>query len=636
MGDLNGDGRSDLAVANTNSASVSVLLNTTAPGASSPSFAAQQAFPIATNPASVAQGDLNGDRRPDLAVANFYSASVSVLLNTTAPGAANPAFAAQQAFPTGSQPNSVALGDLNDDGRLDLVVTSLNSASVSVLLNTTAPGAASPAFATQQAFPTVSGSTSVALGDLNGDGRPDLAVANSASTSVSVLLNTTAPGASSPAFAAQQAFPTGSQPTSVALGDLNGDGRSDLAITSYGSASVSVLRNTTAPGASSPAFADQQAFATGSGPLSVALGDLNGDGRPDLATANQGSGNVSVLLNQNVVTTLKVSAPASVTAGTPFTLTVTAQDGCGATVSGYTGTVTFSSSDPSTAIVLPASSTFLPADNGVKSFSGLVLRTASSQTISITDTGTGSITGNATVTVNAGAPSVTTEPASAITGSGATLNGTANANSAATTALVFEYTTSSGSYGGAPSIAAGPAPVSGATTTAVSADLTGLLPSTTYFYRLVATNGVGTSTGSEQSFTTLKVPPSATTDAASGVTGSGATLNGTVNANNDPTSIVFEYGTTPALGTTLAATPATATGDERHRRQRHAQRPRAQHTLLLPGGGEQQRRHHQRRTAELHHFADRPAGHHQPGQRHHQRAEPRSTARSTAADPAPP
>ncbi len=126
----------------------------------------------------------------------------------------------------------------------------------------------------------------MAVGDFNGDGKLDLASANLYSDTVSVLLNTTAPGAATPAFTNQQAFGTGTDPISVAVGDFNGDGKPDLASANNGSNTVSVLLNTTAPGAAAPAFANQQAFGTGSRPTSVAVGDFNGDGRLDLASAN--------------------------------------------------------------------------------------------------------------------------------------------------------------------------------------------------------------------------------------------------------------------------------------------------------------------------------------------------------------
>ena len=308
VADLNGDGKPDLIVANLNSNTVSVLLNTTAPGASTPSFAAQRAFPTGAYPRSVAVADVNGDGKPDLIVANQGSNTVSVLLNTTAPGAIIPSFAAQLTFATGSYPESVTAADVNGDGKPDLSVANYGSNTVSVLLNTTAPGATTPSFAAQTTFATGSAPHFLAAADINGDGKPDLIVANDGSYSVSVLLNTTALGATTPSFAAQQTFATGSHPTSVSATDVNGDGKPDLIVANFSSNSLSVLLNTTAPGAATPSFAAQQTFATGSGPGRVTAADVNGDGKPDLIVVNLNSNTVSVLLN-TTATALAINSP---------------------------------------------------------------------------------------------------------------------------------------------------------------------------------------------------------------------------------------------------------------------------------------------------------------------------------------
>src|SRR5207249_2721556 len=144
-------------------------------------------------------------------------------------GAAASSFAAKQDFATGTTPRSVTVGDMNLDGELDLAVANVNSNTVSVLLNTTAPGAATPSFAAKQDFATGTTPRSVKVGDLNGDGGLDLAVANQNSNTVSVLLNTSIPGSATSNFTAKQDFPTGAFPQSVTVGDLNGDGKLDLA-----------------------------------------------------------------------------------------------------------------------------------------------------------------------------------------------------------------------------------------------------------------------------------------------------------------------------------------------------------------------------------------------------------------------
>ena len=294
--DLNGDGKPDLVTANYGNNTISVLLNTTAAGASAASFAAQQTF-ATTQPAFVTTGDVNGDGKPDILIANEFNLEVSVLLNTTAAGATAATFASQQTFATGREPKSVALADVNGDGKLDLVVGNYLDATVSVLLNTTAGNATTPTFAAQQTFAVGNGTNSVAVADVNGDGKPDILAGDQSDGAVSVLLNTTAVNASTATFAAQQTFATGSNPLSVAFADVNGDGKPDILAANEFSGTVSVLVNGTATGATAATFAAQQTFATAFFTYSVAAADVNGDGRPDILTANEFSSSVSVLLN---------------------------------------------------------------------------------------------------------------------------------------------------------------------------------------------------------------------------------------------------------------------------------------------------------------------------------------------------
>jgi hypothetical protein len=109
---------------------------------------------------------------------------------------------------------------------------------------------------------------------------------NSADQTFQLLLDTAIGIGPAPGFAAQQSFATGANPFSVTAADVSGDGKPDLIVANFNANTVSVLLNTTAPGATTSSFAAQQTFATGTNPYSVTVADVNGDGMPDLIVAN--------------------------------------------------------------------------------------------------------------------------------------------------------------------------------------------------------------------------------------------------------------------------------------------------------------------------------------------------------------
>jgi hypothetical protein len=276
IGDLNNDGKRDLAVANSSSTSVSIFLNTST---STISFATKVDYTTGGTPVSVAIGDLNNDGYIDLVAVNGGSASVSVLRNS-----GNGTFATNVDFTTGDSPFSVAIGDLNNDGKRDLAVANSSSTSVSIFLNTST---STISFATKVDYTTGDSPYSVAIGDLNNDGLQDLAVANTGSASVSTFLNS-----GNGTFATKVDYTTGNSPFDVAIGDLNNDGLPDLAIANYNSASVSTLLNN-----GNGTFATKVDYTTWGNPVSIAIGDLNNDGYADLATANYTDDSVSTFLN---------------------------------------------------------------------------------------------------------------------------------------------------------------------------------------------------------------------------------------------------------------------------------------------------------------------------------------------------
>jgi hypothetical protein len=152
---------------------------------------------------------------------------------------------------------------------------------------------------------------SVAVGDLDGDGKPDLATANYWDDSVSVLLNN-----GDGTFAGKVNYGVGSYPRSVAVGDFSGDGKPDLAVANYGGDDVSVLANN-----GDGTFAAQANYGVGIEPISVAVSDFDGDGKPDLAVANYVHNDVSVLRNTTVWGTIIVEKQTDPAGGTGFQFT---------------------------------------------------------------------------------------------------------------------------------------------------------------------------------------------------------------------------------------------------------------------------------------------------------------------------
>ena len=286
IGDFNRDGKRDLAVTNSGSGTVSILWGS----GTGQFFRAATDFAVGADPESVAVGDFNGDGNPDLAVANRAPATVSILLGN---GAGS--FGAATDFAVGAKPVSVAVGYFNHDDKLDLATADFTggTGNVSVLL-----GNGDGTFGPATKFTAGDRPASVAVGYFNNDRQADLAVANSGSADVSILL-----GNGDGTFRNTKNFPAGNRPESIAVGDLNLDRKPDLAVANSGSAGVSILLGCRTCHGTEPVknrdgtFAAPKHFRVGTEPSSVAIGNLNAGFNPDLAVANGGSKNVSILLN---------------------------------------------------------------------------------------------------------------------------------------------------------------------------------------------------------------------------------------------------------------------------------------------------------------------------------------------------
>jgi hypothetical protein len=371
--DFNNDGRRDLATANfaNSHGSVSVLL-----GNADGSFQPAQTSPAGLPATSLAVGDFNADGKLDLATTNWYGANVLL-------GNGNGTFQAPVSLGVDAITSSVAVGDFNNDGKLDLVVTlnadvfegcgyygcySRPEGRASILL-----GNGNGTFQVATTFVTGYHATSVAVADLNGDGKQDLAVTNSEGGLVTVCL-----GTGTGTFGALQSFATGYYPWAVAAADVNADGKVDLVTANYYGGTVSVLL-----GNGAGSFGTALEYAAGGSPLSVAVSDFNGDGKADLMTANQYAGVVSVLLGAGGGV---FKPPVNAAIGTnPYGLTIGDFNG-----DGRTDAASFNSGSNNVSVLL---------NNAI--WPALSAPSLAIQDVSVTEGNTGTVNANFVVSLSA-------------------------------------------------------------------------------------------------------------------------------------------------------------------------------------------------------------------------------------------
>jgi autotransporter-associated beta strand protein len=367
VADLNGDGISDLALLAGSGpfAGAAVLL-----GNGDGTFKAPLNLPVSGT--SLAVADINHDGIPDLISCTALHFSVML-------GNGNGTFKSPSTSYSNTNAGIVAVGDFNGDGNPDLVIGNTYGQNSAVILlgngNGTF-GAPQPLLGLGQ-FPYT---TSIAIADINGDGKQDIVMASYRvvgstvfSNKINVLL-----GTGNLTFESPVIYQAGNDPSSVALADVTGDGRLDLVVANKTDGTVSLLRGT-----ASGSFLAAQNFAVGSLPQSVAVADLNGDGHADIISANGGSNNVTVLLNHShQATQFRVTTPAHVTAGTPFPITITPLNVDNLVDALYTGTVVIGSTDPQ--FQAPPPVTFSLTDMGSKTVL-VTLKTAGFQDLNVTD-----------------------------------------------------------------------------------------------------------------------------------------------------------------------------------------------------------------------------------------------------------
>lgn len=294
VGDFNGDGNQDLVSANLflNQETLTVHL-----GDGTGGFSSTAANALGGNPFSIAVGDLNNDGNLDLALTLRDDDNAEILLGDGTGGFTNSGVAS-----VGDSPSRIVLNDFNADGHLDLATSNWNSDNLSIRLGDGTGGFSGATDLTVGDTPY-----GLASSDLNGDGFPDLAVANTEDDNVSILLGDGIGG-----FTNAGNISVSNRPYTVAIGDLNGDGVLDLAVPNLFSAIISIRLGDGAGG-----FSNASNVNTGNQPTDLAIGDFNLDGTLDLAISNLQESFASIRLGE----VISITGANQVDVGSSITLT---------------------------------------------------------------------------------------------------------------------------------------------------------------------------------------------------------------------------------------------------------------------------------------------------------------------------
>ncbi|WP_046367715.1 FG-GAP-like repeat-containing protein [Flavihumibacter petaseus] len=290
--DLDGDGKLDLMIANNND--LVLERNQSSPGFIS--FDQMQVIPAGLPRANPVAGDLDGDGRPDIIGISHDGHSFVVFRNTSNIG--NITVEKTITQKTGvdrSDPMDGLILDIDQDGKPEVIVVNYSARTLSVFRNLSTPG--NIMLDNRIDFGFSYYPTGVTARDVDGDGKPDILVSSisEGSEGVAVFRNTSVPGAIR--FANKVDYPANEWPSGIAGADFDGDGKTDIAVTNFSSNDISIIPNNSSSGNIN--FAPRLNFPTGKGPWNFTAGDLNGDGKPDLATANLYTQNISVLCNNS-------------------------------------------------------------------------------------------------------------------------------------------------------------------------------------------------------------------------------------------------------------------------------------------------------------------------------------------------
>ncbi len=292
-------------------------------------------FTCGSLPVGVATGDLDNDGKPEIVVANSETNTLSVFRNTTTTNnISSTSFAAPISLTTGFGPYYVKIADIDADGKQDIIVTNASTSvnKISVYKNNSTVGSLS--FGSKVDYN--SGGlvpTDVAVADIDKDGKPDIITTLRGSAKIAVLRNITNVGViNTSSFSSAVTYNTGLAPFKLAVGDVDNDGKIDIAVSNYSSDNVTIFHNNAIPGIIASSSLDAgTTYTTGVGPTGISIADINADGKPEIITTNTASNTISVFQNTNSIsgTTSFSSKIDFATGNLPEDLDVADMDGDG-------------------------------------------------------------------------------------------------------------------------------------------------------------------------------------------------------------------------------------------------------------------------------------------------------------------
>ena len=250
-------------------------------------------FDIASSfPNDVFAFDVDGDNKPELISSSLSTNTISVFKNTCTSNSI--AFSTRLDFPAGAYSDKINFADIDGDGLKDIVVILSQSSNYyfSVFRNTTTGGIIS--FAPKVDFLITTNPYTFVIGEIDGDGKPDIVAPGS--SSILVFRNTSVIGTIS--FTTAFPIASGGSPSGIAIADINANGRADIITCNEALNKVSIISNNSTPGNIS--FSLPISYTTGSNPIAVAVGNLDTDGNPDIVVCNYGAPSISIFKNASV------------------------------------------------------------------------------------------------------------------------------------------------------------------------------------------------------------------------------------------------------------------------------------------------------------------------------------------------